>query len=287
MDTITKVDTMMQVAAAFRAAGKTIGFVPTMGALHPGHLSLIAQSKLENDITVCSIFVNPIQFNNAEDLRLYPRMPGSDLEMLEQAGCDLVFMPAEEEMYPEPVTTKYQFGHLDTVMEGAFRPGHFNGVAVVVHRLFQHTTPHRAYFGLKDYQQLLVIRAMVKQEQHPIEIIGCPIIRESDGLAMSSRNLRLDATDRKNAAGIFRALQFALETYQTSNIPELENNVRERLLMIPGAEVEYATVADANTLLSPDLWPPVSDAVLCVVVYLGGIRLIDNMILPGSSQLLS
>jgi len=164
-------------------------------------------------------------------------------------------------------------------MEGAFRPGHFNGVAVVVDRLFQLTRPHRAYFGLKDYQQLLVIREMVRQEQHPVQIVGCPIIREPDGLAMSSRNLRLNPTDRKSAAGIYQALLFARTAHRAMSLDALETEITKRLELIPGASVEYVSVADAKTLLKPAQWPPTLDAVVCVVVYLGGIRLIDNIIL--------
>jgi pantoate--beta-alanine ligase len=284
MKNIKQAKEMISIAEAYRAEGKTIGFVPTMGALHSGHISLIEQSRQQNDLTVCSIFVNPIQFNNADDLRLYPRMPEADLGMLEAAGCDVVFMPSAEEMYPEPVTKQYRFGSLDTVMEGAFRPGHFNGVAIVVHKLFELVRPHRAYFGLKDYQQLLVIREMVRQEGHPIDIVGCPIVREPDGLAMSSRNLRLNPADRKNAAGIYQALLFARNAYRTMSPEELESVITQRLEMIPGATVEYVSVADGNTLLKPDRWPPVSDAVVCVVVYLGDIRLIDNIILTSPHE---
>jgi pantoate--beta-alanine ligase len=284
MKTTELVKEMIRMLGKHRSEGKSIGFVPTMGALHPGHISLIEKSRGENDITVCSIFVNPIQFNSSEDLKRYPRMPEADLSMLEAAGCDMVFMPSAEEMYPEPVTKQYQFGALDTVMEGAFRPGHFNGVAVVVDRLFQLTRPHRAYFGLKDYQQLLVIREMVRQEQHPVKIVGCPIIREPDGLAMSSRNLRLNPNDRKSAAGIYQSLCYANEIYRSCSIPELEAEITKKLHAIPGLEVEYVTVADAQTLQKPGHWPPFTPVVVCVAAYLGGIRLIDNMILESDEK---
>jgi pantoate--beta-alanine ligase len=269
----------LQEALAELKIGVSIGFVPTMGALHRGHLALVEQSIRENDITVCSIFVNPIQFNNPDDLKKYPRMPEADLKMLEAVHCDLVFLPDVGEMYPDPVQKSYDFGHLDTVMEGEHRPGHFNGVGVVVDRLFRIVKPDRAYFGLKDYQQLMVIREMVKQEGHNVEVIGCPIVREDDGLAMSSRNMRLSNHQRKVAPAIHKALSFAAENHTLFSVQELEKEVLLLLNQIPDANVEYATVSNANTLLPITDWPESDDAVLCVALSLGDIRLIDNMIL--------
>jgi len=185
MRLIQKREEMMAVATALRNEGKTIGFVPTMGALHQGHLSLV-QAASENDVVVCSIFVNPVQFNDAADLQKYPRTLKADLALLEKESCDIVFAPSAEEMYPEPPSETYDFGLLEQVMEGAYRSGHFNGVAVVVKRLFDIVQPHKAYFGFKDFQQLTIIEALVKQYALPVEIVPCPIIREDDGLAMSS-----------------------------------------------------------------------------------------------------
>src|ERR1700751_2518908 len=190
-------------------AGKQIGFVPTMGALHKGHISLIEQSKKACDITVCSIFVNPNQFNDKNDLARYPRMPEKDCKMLEENGCDIVFMPSEEEIYPVPDTRVFDFGMIDKVLDGAHRPGHFNGVAQVVSRLFDIVKPDRAYFGLKDYQQVLIIKKMVEQLHLPVEIVACPILREPDGLAMSSRNTLLSAEERKAASLIPKLMQEA------------------------------------------------------------------------------
>ncbi|MFO7722858.1 MAG: pantoate--beta-alanine ligase [Bacteroidales bacterium] len=262
-----------------RLSGIELGFVPTMGALHQGHMSLVEMSVAENGMTACSIFVNPIQFNNPEDLKRYPRMPEKDLKMLESAGCDMVFLPSVEEMYPEPVARVYDFGHLDKVMEGAFRPGHFNGVAVVVHRLFELVDPDRAYFGLKDYQQLMIIREMVKQEGHRVEVTGCPIIREADGLAMSSRNLRLTPEQRAVAPEIHAALQYAAGNYQKHGTEELKTLLNSKLAAIPGARPEYVEMADAETLLPVSHWEANRSCILCVAVYLGDIRLIDNIIL--------
>lgn len=277
--TIDNVEEARHWVARQRAAGRSVGFVPTMGALHEGHLSLVERSCRENEVTVCSIFVNPIQFNKSEDLEKYPRMPETDIGLLEETRCDMLFMPSEQNMYPEPVTKQYSFGHLDEVMEGAFRPGHFNGVAIVVDRLFRIVQPTRAYFGTKDYQQLLVIREMTRQEEHPTEIIGCPIIREPDGLAMSSRNIRLTQEQRKHAPAIYEALRYAKENFRNYTVPDLENEVRKRFNIIPGAKPEYVTVADTNTLVPLKKWIPNQPAVMCVAVYMGDIRLIDNMIL--------
>jgi pantoate--beta-alanine ligase len=279
MKTLATAAAMTQWRDEQRMAGRSVGFVPTMGALHEGHLSLIRRSVSENDLTVCSIFVNPIQFNNAEDLKRYPRMPEADQMMLEPAGCDLVFLPTVEEMYPEPVARVYEFGALDKVMEGAYRPGHFNGVAVVVHRLFELVQSDKAYFGLKDYQQLLIIREMARQEGHKTEIIGCPIIREADGLAMSSRNMRLTPEQRNVAPAIHAALQYAADHYHEYSVDGLKTLIQMRVAAIPEARPEYVEFADANTLVPISHWSSSESCILCVAVYLGDIRLIDNKIL--------
>lgn len=265
--------------ASRKAEGRTTGFVPTMGALHDGHVSLVKRSVEENDLTVCSVFVNPIQFNNPEDLLNYPRTPEKDIEILAAAGCNMVFMPENDEMYPDTVRKKFSFGHLDSIMEGSFRPGHFNGVAIVVDRLFSLIKPDKAYFGLKDYQQLLVIREMVRQTGHKVNIIGCQIVREPDGLAMSSRNIRLTPENKANAHIIYEALKFAAENFNNYPVKTLENMVKEKLGSIPDSVVEYATISDAETLVPFEKRVPGKSAVMCVAIFLGGIRLIDNIIL--------
>jgi pantoate--beta-alanine ligase len=244
--------------------GKTVGFVPTMGALHAGHIELVKRSCLENQITGCSIFVNPIQFNNKEDLAKYPRTLEKDLELLEESGCDLIFVPSAMEMYPEPVSKTYDFGPLEKVMEGAYRPGHFNGVAIVVKKLFEIFTPDRSYFGEKDFQQLRIIQTLVEMERLPVEIIPCPTVREPDGLAMSSRNRRLTAEERSIAPGIYRALTRAKESMNTATVDEVKRS-SVKYLEDMGFRVEYFE--------SPN------GAIACVAAFLGEVRLIDNMIL--------
>lgn len=249
-----------------------------MGALHQGHLSLIKQARQENDFVVCSIFVNPIQFNRAEDLHNYPRTPEKDLIMLEAEGCDLVFMPNEMEMYPEPLTESFDFGVLDTVMEGAFRPGHFKGVATVVKRLFEIVKPHAAYFGEKDYQQLLVIKSLCKQLNLTLQIVSCPIIREADGLAMSSRNMRLSTEQRTAAPVIYKALLEARKMSKFHSAEQIHNYVVTLINSNPHLKVEYFEIADANTLLPPS-GKSLDNCIACIAVNAGNIRLIDNIIL--------
>ncbi len=259
--------------------GKTIGFVPTMGALHKGHISLQERSRKENDFTVCSIFVNPIQFNNAEDLARYPRTETRDLEMLQNAGCDLVFMPPADEMYPEKNYTQYDFAYLDKIMEGQFRPGHFNGVAVVVKTLFDIVKPHRAYFGEKDYQQLLIVKALVNMLDIPVEIIPCPTMRETSGLAMSSRNERLTEQDRANAAVIYHTLKQIAGKIPELSPKDCEDWAIARINNAPGMKTEYFSIADADTLLPVIEWKRDQRVVACVAAYIGGVRLIDNMLI--------
>lgn len=256
---------------------RSLGFVPTMGALHAGHLSLLKRSVKENDITACSIFVNPIQFNNPEDLTEYPRMPHKDASMLEENNCDLLFIPSVEEMYPDDNYKKYDFGSLENIMEGAFRPGHFNGVAVVVDRLLRLLKPSKAYFGLKDYQQFLIISEMVKQEGHKVELIGCPTVREDDGLAMSSRNLRLNEKQRKDASKIYDALIFAKNNHDKYSVKELKDIIIKKLNNIPDSKVEYVEFADPQTLQPKSSFAGENGSILCVALFIGNIRLIDNM----------
>lgn len=256
---------------------KTIGFVPTMGALHQGHLELLKRSKRENDISVCSIFVNPIQFNNPDDLKKYPRTMASDIEKLRLVDCDVLFAPEVQEMYPEENKKQYNFGQLDKVMEGKFRPGHFNGVAVVVKLLFDITKPHKAYFGEKDFQQLAIIKQMVKQEKLNIEIIPCEIIRENDGLAMSSRNIRLTTEERKAAPIIYQTLKKVKEKIHTQSIDRLCEWAINELNKVEGMEVEYFEIVDNEYLQPVQSITEKAHSVACAAVFLGAVRLIDNM----------
>jgi pantoate--beta-alanine ligase len=256
-----------------------VGFVPTMGALHQGHISLIESSKRIDAITVCSIFVNPAQFNNPADLEKYPRTPEADAAMLEKAGCDVLFIPDEEEMYPEKITANYDFKGLDTVMEGAFRPGHFNGVAIGVNRLFEIVEPDNAYFGEKDFQQLAIIKQLVNQKNIPVTIVPCPIVRESDGLAMSSRNVRLTPEQRKAAPYIYKTLKSASILYKNTKIEMIKKIVADTLNIIPEMKLEYFEVVDSQTLLpvNDDNRTRITEPIACIAVYLGEVRLIDNL----------
>ena len=256
-----------------------IGFVPTMGALHQGHLSLIEKAKAENDIVIASIFVNPIQFNNKEDLQKYPRTLEKDAAMLQSIGCDAIFAPSETEMYPEPDTTVFDFGMLDKVMEGKFRPGHFNGVAVVVKRLFEIVKPDNAYFGEKDYQQLQIIKAMVAQKNLAVNIIPYPIVREADGLAMSSRNMRLTEEERTIAPFIHKTLSEAKEKAKQLSPSELTTWVLNQIQIQAIMKTEYFEIVDASTLLAITNWNDSEHAIGCIAIFLGNVRLIDNILL--------
>lgn len=259
--------------------GKTIGFVPTMGALHEGHITLIRRAVSENDFVVVSIFVNPIQFNNQEDLAKYPRTLEADLLKLESTGCRLVFTPSVDEMYPEPDLTEFDFGQLDKVMEGKFRPGHFNGVAIVVKKLLEIVTPHKAYFGEKDFQQLAIIKKMVSMLQLPVEIVPCPIVREADGLAMSSRNARLTSAERAEAPAIYRALSGVKENYSWFIPAGVKQLVTGEIQESHFFRIEYVDIVDAETLLPFEDWQDVEHAVVCVAAFIGTVRLIDNIVL--------
>ena len=257
--------------------GKRIGLVPTMGALHKGHLSLVERCVRENDICVVSVFVNPTQFNDKHDLETYPRTLEADCALLESAGCDFVFAPSVAEMYPEPDTRTFAFGTVMQVMEGAKRPGHFNGVAQVVSKLFYIVEPDNAYFGEKDFQQIAVIRAMVKQLQIPVQINACPIVREADGLALSSRNTRLTPALRQKAPLIARTLQESKALAATKSVREVIDYVVNTLNADPDLEVEYYEIVDGDSLVSIQDWKDTSYAVGCVTVYCGEVRLIDNI----------
>ena len=262
-----------------RDSGLTSGFVPTMGALHEGHLTLIRRSKRENDLTVCSIFVNPAQFNNAEDLIKYPRTLVRDLEMLEEEGCEVVFVPEIPEMYPEGENypLDVEFGELDKVMEGKFRPGHFNGVAIVVKKLFGIVEPTRAYFGKKDFQQLAIIQHMVKTLNLPVEIVPCETVREPDGLAMSSRNTRLTGSERSLAPLIHQVLLKVRENAGKQPVHELKDWAIKKIQEDPAFRVEYFDIGDKNSLMPIETWYGKDRAVAFIAVFLGDVRLIDNI----------
>lgn len=260
-----------------KKAGKSVGLVPTMGALHEGHVSLVKKSLEQNDITVVSVFVNPTQFNNQEDLIKYPRTLDKDTSLLEDVGADFVFAPLVEEIYPEPDTRQFDFGLLDKVMEGRFRPGHFNGVAQVVSRLFDIVKPDRAYFGEKDFQQLAIIRDMVKQYHYPIEIVPMPIVREQSGLAKSSRNQRLSDTEKEQAVAISRILLKSKAEWIKYSVAETLKNVVDEINEVASLTVEYFEIVDGDTLQSIDNWSDTLYAVGCITVFCGEVRLIDNI----------
>ncbi|RLD61436.1 MAG: pantoate--beta-alanine ligase [Bacteroidetes bacterium] len=254
-----------------------IGFVPTMGALHKGHISLIEKSVSENNITVVSIFVNPNQFNDKKDLENYPRFIEKDLDLLKNTGCDFVFTPSVNEIYPEEDKRVFDFGELDKVMEGKHRAGHFNGVAQVVSKLFNIVNSDVAYFGRKDFQQYVIIKKMVKMLDMPIEIVACPIVREPDGLAMSSRNLLLSDEQRKNSAFISEILFKARNLTNELSVKELKNWVVNTINQNPFLDVEYFDIVDDIDLKSINNWNENNNKVGCIAVKVGKIRLIDNV----------
>ncbi len=280
MEIIRNVSRLCQVAADHRAAGRSIGLVPTMGALHAGHKSLVDKARRENDIVVVSVFVNPTQFNNATDLQTYPRTEEADAAMLRSCGVDYAFIPSVEEIYPEPDTRVFDLGPVAEVMEGPMRPGHFNGVAQIVSKLFSWAMPVRAYFGEKDFQQIAVIRRMAEIEGFDLEIVPCPIVREADGLALSSRNVRLTPSDRKVAPEIHRILENSLQLKaQGLNPVEVERATVDAIDSVPGLKTEYYSIVDAKTMQPIKEWSDAGElgAAGCVTVYCGDVRLIDNI----------
>ncbi len=260
-----------------RKAGKTIGLVPTMGALHAGHASLVRRAVAENDVVVVSDFVNPTQFNDKNDLLKYPRTLEADCALLEACGVAFVFAPSVEEMYPEPDTRQFSYAPLDTVMEGKYRPGHFNGVCQVVSKLFLIVEPTRAYFGEKDFQQLAIIREMVRRYPFPIEIVGCPIVREADGLALSSRNTRLSAEQRMQAVQISQTLFASVDYSKTHSVGETRAYVESRIARAEGLRLEYFEIVDGNTLQTVNEWDESTYIAGCITVFCGDVRLIDNI----------
>lgn len=277
MRIVQHIEDLKTYLAEERQAGKTIGFVPTMGALHEGHLSLVRHCIAGNDICVVSIFVNPTQFNDKKDLVAYPRTLDADCALLEPAGCDYVFVPSEEEMYPEPDTRVFDLGAVAEVMEGSFRPGHFNGVAQIVSKLFQIVEPDDAYFGEKDFQQIAIIRSMVKLLGLPVRIVSCPILRQADGLALSSRNVRLTAEQRQIAPIIAATLKESRKFVPEKEVHEVINWVIDSLNREPQLRVEYYEIVDEATLQPIQSWNESDKSIGCIAVFCGEIRLIDNI----------
>jgi len=273
----TTVKEIQQYLHELRNLNKTTGFVPTMGALHQGHLSLIKQARQVNDVVICSIFVNPTQFTDAADLEKYPRPIADDIQKLESADCDILFNPAVNEMYADNEQWHLNIGELEHLLEGKFRPGHYQGVTQVVYKLFNIVRPDSAYFGQKDYQQVLVIRKMVELLNMPVKLVMCPIERESDGLAMSSRNIHLTADDRKHALVLSKALMFVKDKFRSEKITVLQSEATRLVKSEPGVQLEYFEIADGNTL------HPAGDdtksIVALVAARVGHTRLIDNIII--------
>ncbi len=264
----------------FNKAGKSIGFVPTMGALHKGHISLISTSKQADDITVCSIFVNPAQFNDAKDFDNYPSTIEQDIDLLEKAGCDVVFLPSVAEMYPAGMqdAKKYNLGYLETVLEGKYRPGHFQGVCLIVHRLLNIIAVDALYLGQKDYQQCMVIKRLINLEKIKTKIHICPTLRETSGLAMSSRNMRLSEMDKEQALKIFETLSYLKKNIKPGDLTELKRAAINNLINA-GFKVDYVEIADAGNLEIIDNWNGNTQLVAVAAAFLGDVRLIDNMLL--------
>lgn len=277
MRVVKTISELKSLISGYKQENKTVGLVPTMGALHAGHKSLVDRARKENDIVVVSVFVNPTQFNNKQDLVTYPRTEERDCALLEAAGCDVVFMPAVEEVYPEPDNRQFDLGAVAEVMEGAHRPGHFNGVAQIVSKLFSFVEPDRAYFGEKDFQQIAVIRKMVQLEDFKLQIVACPIKREDDGLALSSRNVRLTAEQRQLAPNIYRVLKESCNFAKSHTVAETEKFVVDSLNALPQMEVEYYSIVDALTMQPVSDWADADSITGCITVYCGEVRLIDNI----------
>ncbi|MCE5206255.1 MAG: pantoate--beta-alanine ligase [Porphyromonadaceae bacterium] len=277
MEIIYSITRLKESLQKQRVAGKTIGFVPTMGALHAGHAALVTLCASENDVCVVSLFVNPTQFNNKEDLRRYPRTWEKDCLLLEQIGADVLFAPSVEEMYPEPDNRFFDFGLLDKVMEGRYRPGHFNGVAQIVSKLFAIIAPDKAYFGEKDFQQLAIVRAMVKQLKMPVQIVGVPIVRENGGLALSSRNTLLTEQERGDATNIYRVLRESVEMMKIATPDKVTDWVIDQIHAVPDLRVEYFEIVDGDSLQLVASWDDSESVVGCITVFCGDVRLIDNI----------
>jgi pantoate--beta-alanine ligase len=277
MQEITTVEELQKALKPFRNQQLSIGFVPTMGALHAGHLSLLKKCLGENDISVVSIYVNPTQFNDPGDLKNYPRQTDQDVSLLSSMGAHMVFIPDDREMYPEPDLRRFDFGPMGAVMEGKQRPGHFNGVAQIVTKLFDAVKPHRAYFGKKDFQQLAIIRKLTTDLHIPVEIIACPIIREPDGLAMSSRNQLLSPKHREAAPLIYQSLRKVPDLILQTDVPNLKKKIIAQINSNPLLHVEYFELVNSVTLASVTSLSAGMPVTACIAVKTGGIRLIDNI----------
>lgn len=280
MKVINKTSDLQAIIEQLKNDGKSIGLVPTMGALHKGHLSLVKNSISNNDITVVSIFVNPTQFNNPNDLASYPRTVEKDLELLQTVGCDVVFAPEADDIYSKSETDsrfEFDFEGLDNVMEGKFRPGHFNGVVQIVSKLFDLVRPNRAYFGEKDFQQLAIIRLMTRRYNLPIEIVPCPIVREDSGLALSSRNSLLKDNEKQVASHIYAVLNESRQFVPQTEVEELKQCVIAAIEQKPELKVEYFDIVDGHTLKSIGKWDESDYVVGCITVFCGNVRLIDNI----------
>jgi pantoate--beta-alanine ligase len=260
-----------------RAQNQTIGFVPTMGALHLGHISLIHASNQQCDYTVCSIFVNPTQFNDKKDLEKYPRTPEADIQLLTDGNCDVLFMPSVEEMYTTPEKSQFDFGYLDKILEGRYRPGHFAGVAQIVKKLLEIVKPDKAFFGSKDYQQVKIVKALVEQMNLKTEIVSCPILREKDGLAMSSRNALLTAEERTTAGRIPGMLREAANIVRKQGLAEAKAFVNKETSSWPQVKLDYYEVCDPKSLMPLDKISPNGEAISLIALYVGNTRLIDNL----------
>ncbi len=278
MEVIHTVKHLKEAIVLINKQGKSVGFVPTMGALHEGHISLAERAKSENDVMVVSIFVNPMQFNNADDLKKYPVTTESDLAMLEAAGCDFVFLPSADEIYTaNEAPLNFDLGNLDKIMEGKFRPGHFQGVITVVNKFFSWIKPLKAYFGEKDFQQLAIIRMMSNKLHPDIQIIGCPTLRESNGLAMSSRNRRLSEGERNDAGVIYSSLILLNSLKNSHDIADAKSLVIQKIEAVQPFKVEYLDIVNADTLVSLSDWSDSSRIRACIAVWCNEVRLIDNI----------
>jgi len=277
MEVINNITQLRKCLATHRRKGRTIGLVPTMGALHEGHASLVRRSVKENDVTVVSVFLNPTQFNDPKDLERYPRTLDADCQLLQECGADIAFAPSVKEIYPEPDTRQFSYPPTDSVMEGAMRPGHFNGVCQIVSKLFSYVEPDRAYFGEKDYQQIAVIRRMVEDLGFKLQIVPCPVVRQEDGLALSSRNTLLTKKERVTAANIYRILNESRSL--GLSVQQTHDYVVEEINKIPGLEVQYFSIVDGDSLADVNSWDDAQSVVGCITVFCGPkpIRLIDHI----------
>ena len=278
---INNKNSLIKIISSWWRSRLSIGFVPTMGALHEGHLSLIKKARQENDKVICSIFINPTQFNDKKDLINYPKKTSYDIELLKENNCDLVFIPSTKEMYPNKINGKTydkDIGEIIKKMEGQSRPGHFNGVCTIVEKLFLLVKPTNAYFGQKDYQQLAVIKKLNQSKNLGVNIISCPTVREKNGLAMSSRNILLNQEERKISAEIYKTLLLAKKVYKKVSVNELKNELSKKLSSVDGLKLEYIEVVDMITL-NDKIDHKNGSAIVCIAVFVGNVRLIDNMIL--------